>query len=153
MAALRFVTRPAYRLLVLRDADNDAAVGADEAIREIQTAVVATTGYEIYVNVAQDLLPVTALVQFCDSRPEVPGARDLPLEVPSGDLVLGSPTGEQFGLPPVEPGLYGVAVEHSGREEAVARRSEGLADPPLTEPVETYTFHLWRIADLDDEEG
>ncbi len=41
------ITVPSYRLITVRDQDNDDGTGLDEAITEAQTAVVASTGYEL----------------------------------------------------------------------------------------------------------
>ncbi|MFF1611934.1 hypothetical protein ACFVYA_29465 [Amycolatopsis sp. NPDC058278] len=58
----QLVTVPSYRLITLRDQDNDAATGADEAIERARHSIAASTGYELYIECVQDIAPVSVLV-------------------------------------------------------------------------------------------
>jgi hypothetical protein len=162
LAEYTITTWPAHSLITLRDQDNDAAVDAGQAIATATAHIVASTGHELYLRCAQDLLPVTLTVTTWGSPPDADALGEvlppLPLEVPTAQLVLGSPTGEATALSlPTEPGLYTARIQHSGRTEARRRRDQILAhntlDTTRREPIESYTIHLWRTADLPNEDN
>ncbi|MFC4086636.1 hypothetical protein [Amycolatopsis samaneae] len=167
-SAYQLRTVPAYRLITLRDQDNDAGVGARDAIERAGTTIVASTGYELYISCAQDLLPVLVRVEIREDYPAGENADAsslrLTLECPSGRLVLGSPTGEAIGIDlTTGPGVYRVLVTHHGRLEAERRREQlltRLAENPGLDlraaaeehsGLERYTVALWRTGDLRDE--
>ncbi|MEV6643815.1 hypothetical protein [Amycolatopsis sp. NPDC051371] len=165
IAEHEMTTVAGYRLLTLRDQDNDAGVGSSAAIDRLKTSIVAGTGYELFISCVQDLFPVTARVVVWDGEPEAePGGMPrLPLECPTGLLVLGSPTGEvtDFTLPP-GPGEYHVAVSHAGRDEAERVRRTVLerlgSDPDALDELdryaglERYAIDLWYAGPVDDED-
>jgi hypothetical protein len=66
-------TVPAYRLITLRDQDNDADTGGREAIDQAQSSVAASTGYELYISCAQDLIPISVRVRVWSGRPSHEG--------------------------------------------------------------------------------
>ncbi|MFY1702965.1 hypothetical protein ACN28G_14660 [Micromonospora sp. WMMA1923] len=150
--------RPDYQLFTLRDIDSDAGVGAGEAIGTAIRDVAACTGYELYVKVAQDLLPVAVTIEIWDARPGLPD-RDATwsptsvfrLQSPTGQLVLSAPAGDAFdGIdPPSGPGTYAIEVHHHGRQEAHNARQKLLQDTKrLDEPgerpcLERYLLRLW----------
>ncbi len=161
IAEHEMTTVPAYRLITLRDQDNDAGVGSAEAIDRAATSVVAGTGYELFVNCVQDLFAVTVRVVLRDGGPPAGGSH-FSLECPTGLLVLGSPTGEvtDFSLP-TGPGEYHVAVTHAGRDEARRVRRdvlERLDDPSVVDEleryagIERYSIDLWFAGPLEDED-
>ncbi|WP_434441593.1 hypothetical protein [Lentzea sp. E54] len=144
-----FTTVPSYRLITVRDQDNDAGEGVTEAITRAQTAVVASTGYELVINCAQDLLPVSAQLETWSARPADAGEpawsapQTFELECPSAQLVLGSPTGDAFDATlPAGPGVYAVDVTYQGREQALAARGG----------FEKYRIRMWLVASLPDNE-
>jgi len=169
---------PAYKLLVLRDRYCDAAVGADEAIAEANRNMAASTGYEIYLVVRQDLVDVRADVEIWDGDPGENRQADawtgptvFDLDCPTGELVLGSPTGTYIGGidPPQGSGRYAVALYHRGREQAEEAWREVAAvmglpdnDARIAElldrhaGVEQYLLRVWRKGELppaeDDED-
>jgi hypothetical protein len=154
LASHDFVTSPGYSLITLHDQDCDAGTNAGEAITAAQTSVAASTEYCLYVSCAQDIIPVTIKVAIWDGPPEGRGEH-LRLECPSGDLMLGSPTGEIFRVElPRGPGDYTVMVTHEGRAEADAQRCQLLAQldeiDDLSDAaeehigVERYTIALWQ---------
>jgi hypothetical protein len=165
IAEHEMTTVAAYRLLTLRDQDNDAGVGSAAAIDRLSTSVAASTGYELFIGCVQDLFPVTARVAVWDGEPEtVAGGLRCPgLECPTGLLVLGSPTGEvtDFTLP-AGPGEYHLTVTHAGREEAERVRREVLErlghDPNVTDElgryagIERYSVDLWYARPVEDED-
>ncbi|WP_018255398.1 hypothetical protein [Salinispora mooreana] len=158
-ALVRAVTfRPDYQLFTLRDIDSDAGVGAGEAIASAIRDIAACTGYELYVKVVQDLLPVTVTVEIWDTSPGPtnPSANWSPtsvfrLQSPTGQLVLSAPTGDAFdGIdPPSGPGTYAIDVHHRGRQEADDARQKLLQDTTrLDEPgarpsLEHYLLRMW----------
>lgn len=164
------ITVPAYRLLTLRDQDNDAGEGLDEAITQAQTAVVASTGYELVINCAQDLLPVSARLETWSAPPEEadePGwskPRIFELECPSGLLVLSSPTGDALDARlPAGSGIYALQVIHQAREQALAAHQGILEHEDITthkealvnaQPggFERYRIRMWLTAALPDDE-
>jgi hypothetical protein len=86
------------------------------------------------------------------------------LECPSGQLILGSPTGDAIGIElTTGPGVYGLLVAANGRAEAQRQREQVLAtlgsSPDIdlraaTEQhadLERYIISMWRTAELEDE--
>ncbi|HEX7303809.1 hypothetical protein [Lentzea sp.] len=171
LARHELVTVPGYRLVTVRDQENDAGAGLDEALARAAAAVVASTGYELVISCAQDLLPVAVRLQTWSARPEdgddepewsVP--QEFQLECPSGLAVVGSPTGDVLDVPlPAGPGAYGVDVVHQGRERALAARQDVLGHEDLAgrkqelvdaQPggFERYRVRLWFGTPLPDDE-
>lgn len=147
-----------YRLITLRDQDNDAGVGLDEAIARAQTAVVASTGYELVINCVQDLMPVSARLEVWSGRPAPAGEpgwsapQVFELECPSGLLVLGSPTGEALDADlPAGPGVYGFEVAHRGRDQALAMSQEDLLNARQGD-FEQYRMRVWFAGELPGDE-
>ncbi|CCH30931.1 hypothetical protein ABZ816_01525 [Actinosynnema sp. NPDC047251] len=137
----RLVSRPAYRLITLRDIDNDAGVGTEDALRRSYADVVAASDYELFVQCVQDLVPVTVDIEVWSGEPVTVGgspARVFTVEFPSGTFVLGSPTGAAIdGELPEGPGYYVLDVGFQGRE------GDG---------VECCLIRLWRTGDLPDDD-
>ncbi|MGB2570996.1 hypothetical protein ACPFP2_21465 [Micromonospora citrea] len=109
---------------------------ASAAISAAGRGIAASTGYEIYVKVAQDLIPVEAIVDVWSTEPDLDRpltdwalALNSGLECPSGQLVLSDSTGSGFDDidPPEGPGSYSVAVFHKGREQARCAQEAALA--------------------------
>ncbi|WP_394618298.1 hypothetical protein JNUCC0626_04120 [Lentzea sp. JNUCC 0626] len=130
---VELITVPSYRLLTLRDQDNDADEGVDEAISQALTAVAASTGHELVISCAQDLLPVSATLEAWTAPPDGPDdpawstPQTFELEFASALLVLGSPTADAISLElPAGPGVYAVDVAHKGRDRALAARQDVL---------------------------
>ncbi|SDH33087.1 hypothetical protein SAMN05216553_11989 [Lentzea fradiae] len=164
------ITVPAYRLLTVRDQANDAGVGLDEAITRARATIVASTGYELVITCAQDLLPVSARLETWSAPPEdadEPGwsePRFFELECPSGLLVLSSPTGDALDARlPAGPGVYALKVTHQAREQALAARQEILEHEDIATHAEAladaqpggferYRIRMWLSAALPDEE-
>lgn len=164
------ITVPSYRLITVRDQDNDAGVGLDEAIAQAETAVVASTGYELVISCAQDLLPVSARLEAWSAQPAVtdePGwsaPQVFELECPTGLVVIGSPTGEALGTDlPAGPGIYALDVVHQAREQALAARQDVLEHEDIigrkqavvdAQPggFERYRIRMWLTAPLPDDE-
>ncbi|RJQ76652.1 hypothetical protein D5S17_17465 [Pseudonocardiaceae bacterium YIM PH 21723] len=154
---------PDYRIITLRDRECDAGSGIDEALDRARRDVAASTGYELVILCEQDELPVSTTVRMWEKEPSLEdGVLRFELECPTGELVLGSPTGEAYALGlPAGPGRYAVAVTYSGREEARDRAQQyirRLDDEDIDELVESwagterYQVHLWRTGDFFDEE-
>ncbi|VVJ17695.1 Uncharacterised protein [Amycolatopsis camponoti] len=161
IAEFAMTTVASYRLITLHDQDNDAGVGSAEAIDRLETAIAASTGYELFIGCVQDLFPVTVRVLVRDDEPgRSAGKPRLSLECPTGRLVLGSPTGEvaDFELA-TGPGEYDVAVTHRGRDEArrVLREALESTEPDALEQLgrhaglEGYTISLWYRGPVEDE--
>lgn len=178
MATLRshheLTLRPEYRLLILRDVDLDARVGAAQAIETACRTVAAATPYEVYVQVAQLDLPVLARVEVWDTAPPAPppgpawsrtGTFELPF--PSGQLVVGDGGGQVIHGPWLSssPSVYQVEVWTAGRAEAQeaaqhindAARELTIRDRIRYQErhgsgIERYTFRVWWLAALEDDE-
>lgn len=127
---------PSYRLITVRDQDNDAGVGLDEAITQAQTIVAASTGYELVICCVQDLLPVSARLEAWSAQPTEVGAPDwstpqvFELECPSALLVLSSPTGEALDADlPTGPGIYALESPTRGENRRLlcAKKSSSTA--------------------------
>ncbi|GIF09929.1 hypothetical protein [Actinoplanes siamensis] len=120
--------RPSHGTFTLRDVDADAGVGASKAIKRAWEEVAASTGYEVWVVRAQDMLLVAVEVQTWDSVPDEPpsgtdwlGPVILPLRCATGDLILSDDARCLDDIvAPAGPGNYTVQVFYAGREEAVA---------------------------------
>lgn len=159
------VLQPDHRVLLLRDIDCDAGVGATAAIVEAHASVAASSGYGVYVNAVQGFIPLRIEVEVWDSQPgsdppagEWTGPVRLQLDCPTGHLQAGDDMGNAMdGIdPPQGPGRYGVAVYHHGRDEALElqRQAEsalstddrGARADELRELFtgrERYLFRLW----------
>ncbi|MFJ8962765.1 hypothetical protein ACIRG5_25575 [Lentzea sp. NPDC102401] len=164
------ITVPSYRLLTVRDQDNDAGLGADEAITQAQASNAASTGFELVISCAQDLLPVSATLEAWSAHPVESSdpvwsaPQTFELECPSGLLELSSPTGDALGTElPTGPGLYAVEVAHHGREQALAARQEVLEhediigrQQALTDArpggFEKYRIRMWLVGTLPNDE-
>jgi hypothetical protein len=160
-------TVPAYRLITLRDQDNDADTGGREAIDQAQRSIVASTGYELYISCAQDLIPISVQLEVWSGRPSHDDSLSpspLTLECPTGQLVLGSPTGDAVGIElTTGPGIYDLLVTAHGRPEAQQQREQILAALGSSSDIdlrataeqhatlERYTISMWRTAELEDE--
>ncbi|WP_216216864.1 hypothetical protein [Amycolatopsis aidingensis] len=163
LAEHHFVTVASYRLLTLRDQDCDAGVNADHAIDEAAENIAASTGYELYINCAQDLFAITVRIAIWDDEPSIEQqgrtqtGRILTLICPTGELVLDSPTGEALALElPSGSGTYAISVRDEGRTEAIVLRQNVLkqTDTPAGEDlhtaaqryggIERYTIDMWR---------
>ncbi|MFF1615030.1 hypothetical protein ACFVYA_45340, partial [Amycolatopsis sp. NPDC058278] len=91
----------------------------------------------------------------------VPSAGTYQLECPSGQLALGSPTGDAIAIE-LEPGMYGVMVTHRGRTAMAERHREilHLADSATelreradnAAELEEYRIAIWRTGELLDAE-
>ncbi|WP_137816871.1 hypothetical protein [Gandjariella thermophila] len=156
----------------MRDQDNDAGVGADAAIAEAQEGIAASTGYELYIHCAQDLLKVHATLEIWDDTPypdsqvEQWGTpRTFRLECPSGEMSMGTPTGEAIGADlPAGPGIYTIDLTHRGRDEADRLRKRIMVRydtipldqlPDELEPhagIEQYRIRMWWHAPLPEED-
>ncbi|GHG41721.1 hypothetical protein GCM10017567_74230 [Amycolatopsis bullii] len=83
------------------------------------------------------------------------------LECPSGQLALGSPTGQAIALE-IEPEVYGAMVTHQGRTAMAARHREILhgADSATelresansAAELEKYRISIWRTGRVLDDE-
>jgi hypothetical protein len=162
----QLVAVPSYRLITLRDQDNDAATGADEAIEQARHSIAASTGYELYIECVQDIAPVSVLVELrAEAATEAAGgytsAGIYQLECPSGQLALGSPTGQAIAIE-IEPGMYGAMVTHRGRTAMAERHREILHDADSATELreransaaglEEYRTVIWRTGCLLDDE-
>jgi hypothetical protein len=162
----QLVTVPSYRLITLRDQDNDAATGADEAIERARHSIAASTGYELYIECVQDIAPVSVLVALraeaaTDAADGYTSAGTYQLECPSGQLALGSPTGDAIAIE-LEPGMYRAMVTHRGRTAMAERHREilHLADSATelrerannAAGLEEYRIAMWRTGELLDAE-
>ncbi len=154
-----FVSIPVYGLLSLCDQENAPAEDPGSAISQAMKHVAATTGYEVFISCAQDLLPVYAGVRLWDEEPSdenltADGSSltvGLSLHCPSAELTLGSPTGENMTIDlPSGPGQYAAVVSYRDREEAARNRATVIGnlgsghDPATQEPAEYYVVSLWR---------
>ncbi|WP_433270299.1 hypothetical protein ACQPWR_14765 [Micromonospora vinacea] len=165
--------RPDYRMVVLRDVYCDAAVGSTAAISEASKNVAASTGYEIYIVVRQDLIEVRADVELWDAVPDDDlsaygwtGPLMFDLDCPTGSLQVGDMGGAITGIdPPEGPGRYAVALFHRGREQADGARYEILKvmgadgdDGCIADlqrqhyGIEQYLMRIWWQADLPPDE-
>jgi hypothetical protein len=134
LAEYHLRTVPEYRLVTLRDPENDAGVDVGRVVRTAEREVAASTGYEIVVSCVQDLIPVDVTVAPYGSAPDSGSTNvvtGLVVECPSGQLVVGSPTGETIVASlPTGPGRYAAVVEYRGREQSRDQRQrlvDGLA--------------------------
>ncbi|MGI5506348.1 hypothetical protein [Lentzea sp. CA-135723] len=170
LAQAELITVPSYRLLTVRDQDNDAGEGVDEAITRAQISVAASTGYELVISCAQDVLPVSATLEVWSVQPSEPdesawsSPQTFEIECPSGLLELGSPTADATGMElPTGPGVYAVDVAHQGRERALAARQDVLEHEDMTsrkqeltdarpDGFEKYRIRAWLIDSLPDDE-
>ncbi|WP_140157999.1 hypothetical protein [Micromonospora sp. NBS 11-29] len=165
---------PDYRMVVLRDVYCDAAVGSTAAIREANKNVAASTGYEIYIVVSQDLIKVRADVEIWNEAPDDDlsasgwtGPLTFDLDCPTGNLQIGDIFGTAIsGIdPPRGPGRYAVALFHRGREQAdeafreILRvmgtdgDDERIADLQRKHSgMEQYLIRIWWQADLPPDE-
>ncbi|HUQ56328.1 hypothetical protein [Lentzea sp.] len=164
------ITVPSYRLITMRDEDNDAGAGLDEAITQADTVVVASTGYELVISCAQDILPVSVHLEVWSARPadaDEPGwsrPRAFELECPSALVVLSSPTGGALDASlPGGQGVYALDVVYRGREQALAARRHVLEHEDTVSHVqavaatqpggfERYRIRMWLMAPLPDED-
>ncbi|MBB5957925.1 hypothetical protein FHS29_004533 [Saccharothrix tamanrassetensis] len=128
MSTAQLVLIPFYRMIRLRDVDNDADVGGAEAIGAANRDGYASTGYELFVTCAQDLEPVTLTVTIT-TTPVEPAMFEL--ECPSGHLVFGAPTGQHGDL--LAPGGPGVYTGH------------------LVSTPDECRITLWRTGDVEDD--
>jgi hypothetical protein len=166
LATYQLVTVPSYRLITLRDQDCDAAPDSAGTIDDARRAVAASDGYELFIDCAQDILSVTVSVDVRNESPELSHATDrsavLDLECPSGELALGSPTGDAIGIE-VEPGIYSLIVEYEGRQAAVGRRREILDERARSSAdlytaangsagPEQYRLSMWRTGPVSDDD-
>ncbi|MEV7331364.1 hypothetical protein [Micromonospora sp. NPDC093244] len=162
--------RPDYRFFTVRDEECDAAAGGAEALARAYGSGAATTGYEVYVTAAQDLIKVRARLEVW-KQPAGPadGFDDLvtvTLTCPSGVLQMGDGSGTAVGgidLPD-GPGVYTVQVQYRGRVEArvaLQRLDERMAGthsshwPALFAPfdgVEEYLIRIWFSDDLAEDD-
>ncbi|SDZ34220.1 hypothetical protein SAMN05216215_106151 [Saccharopolyspora shandongensis] len=148
LAETQLTTVPAYRLITLRDQDTEPAANTRGIIEQAQQTIAASTDDELYISCAQDLSPVTVTVHVWDSQPDTSQSLSsrLSLHCPSGQLVLGSPTGDAIGIElPHGPGTYS-AVEYHRQllAQLEATPSEPLPAPADRRPdTEHYLIHLW----------
>ncbi|MEU4562367.1 hypothetical protein AB0F72_28630 [Actinoplanes sp. NPDC023936] len=119
--------RPGSAVFSLRDVDADAGTGYAEAIRQAISEVAASTGYEVWVSRAQDMLQIAVEVQIWDGAPDTgPAGGDwngpltFKLRCASGELILSDTDARSLtGIAtPHGPGNYTVEVYYAGREEA-----------------------------------
>ncbi|MGW5715318.1 hypothetical protein ACWEVP_04065 [Amycolatopsis sp. NPDC003865] len=166
LATYQLVMVPSYRLITLRDQDCDAAPDSASTIDDARRAVAASDGYELFIDCAQDILSVTVSVDVRNESPELSRAIDrspvLDLQCPSGELALGSPTGDAIGIE-VEPGAYSVIVEHEGRQAAAERRQQILDERARSSTdvhtaanesagPEHYVISMWRTGPVSDDD-
>lgn len=160
-AEYEFRTTPAYRLLNLRDNENDNAEKSGQAIGTFKGDFAACTGYELAIDCVQDLIPVLVRIQVWDAPPVAPdhqhweGSLTFTLECPTGELALNSPNEPAFYLSVADgPGCYKLEVSHAGRREAVGQYRE-LIEQIVAEVfveeekrwelgAERYLIRLWR---------
>ncbi|BFU47679.1 hypothetical protein [Krasilnikovia sp. MM14-A1004] len=159
------VLRPDHLILQLRDVDCDAGIGAEQAINQTHTSIVASSGYTVYVEAVQNLIAVRVDVEVWDSEPDSrpttvdwTGPTLVDLDCPTGHLQVGDDMGHAISeiLPPQGPGRYHVAFYHHGRDEALQLEQQltsVLAAPdggqrlddmrPNLEGRERYLFRVW----------
>ncbi|MDG4811175.1 hypothetical protein O7634_30840 [Micromonospora sp. WMMD1120] len=143
--------RPDHRSFTLRDEECDAAVGAYQALVQAYETGAATTGYEVYVTAAQDLIKVRARLEVWN-RPggSADGFDDVltfGLTCPSGVLQIGDGSGTAVGgidLPD-GPGVYTVQMQYRGRGET--RAALRRLDERLSETVATAWLALFTPCD------
>ncbi|MFI7520674.1 hypothetical protein [Micromonospora globbae] len=165
---------PEYRMVVLRDVYCDAAVNSSAAISEANKNVAASTGYDIYIVVSQDLIRVRADVEIWDEAPDDDlcahgwaGPLTFDLDCPTGNLQVGDIFGTVItGIdPPKGPGRYAVVLFHRGREQAERARyeilkvmgtdgdDERIADLQRQHSgIEQYLMRIWWQTDLPPDE-
>jgi hypothetical protein len=160
---------PDYAMFTVRDAYCDAAVGFSEAIDVARRDVAASTGYEIYVCCAQEILKVTVDVHVDrDDVPQLPdadGVIRLPLTCPTGELRVGDVTGCAIAVDlPEGAGRYDVVISHRGRAASAALAVQLLGEGSggdfdgwmrrLGEHagVEQYLVRLTRVGPVPDDE-
>lgn len=164
------ISVPSYRLITLRDQDNDATPDPIQLITDAEANTAAANEYELIISCVQDLLTVLTRLEVWSGRPPGPERADwstpleFSLECPSGQLALGSPTGESIAVNlPEGPGVYGVELVHRGRERAQELRSEILHGGSIEQGVESveasdeakverYCIRMWRQAPLPDDD-
>lgn len=164
---------PDHLILLLRDIDCDAGVGADTAITQAQQHIAASSGYGIYVEAAQNLITLRITVEAWTAAPtRNPGTGwsepiAVELDCPTGQLQAGDDMGNVVDgiTAPHGPGRYHVAVHHRGRETAVAHERQlhaamtaGITGDRLDalraerEGTEEYLFRLWWHSPLPDDD-
>lgn len=162
---------PAYQLITVRDPDIDVTDHSASVIASARADVVASTETELFIHCAQDFIKVTTRLELWPRRPataepdgEWTTSPTFELVSPSGQLVMGTPTGEAVDLPLDEgPGLYGVDVLYRGRDHTVALRSSMFAthqdvlsdqaqqERELHAGTEQYRIRVWRETSLPDD--
>jgi hypothetical protein len=164
---------PDYRFFTIRDADSDAGVDADQAITESNRNIAAGTGYELYVTVAQDLIPVDTHLEIWDAPPPPPEGEegdwspwfDFTIACPTGLIRLGDATANAIAAElPDGPGVYHIQLRHHGRQQAMdALRSFNgrFVNRDLLDlgrelhshaGLEQYHLRMWRATDLPDDD-
>jgi len=175
-AQRELILLPAYQLITVRDPDIDVTDHSASVIASARTDVVASTDTELIIHCAQDLIKVSVRLELWPRRPDPTGPDEewttssaFKLMSPSGQLVMGTPTGEAVDLTLDEgPGLYGVDVLYRGRDQIVALRSslftthedilsnQAQQERDLHAGAEQYRIRVWRETSLpdgwDDEE-
>ncbi|MBW4717403.1 hypothetical protein [Saccharothrix obliqua] len=134
IAHLDFTLIPAYKLITLRDADNDAGTDSANAVTAARRDGIHSTGSELYIHCPTDTQPITITLTVT-AQPSQPHSPTFEVECPSGLIVLGTPTGEQTDL--TLPGGAGVYTGH------------------VTNTAGHCRILLWRtstIADYDEDE-
>lgn len=167
LADYHLVTVPAYRLITLRDQGIGPGADPGPIVRQAQEHIAANTGYELYLSCAQDLIPAAIRVEIWTDQPPDSGDARVhqvtlsppTLECSSGELVLGSPTGEAIGVKVTEPGIYTLRISHHGRIDATERRDQLLALHGATTNLsaaadeyaatERYIIQMWQTGALD----
>lgn len=173
LATHTLVLRPDHLILLLRDIDCDAGTGASAAMTQARATIAASSGYGIYVEAAQDAIPLRVTVETWEADPG-PGAGDgwtgpvaLDLDCPTGQLQVGDDMGNAIDgiIAPHGPGRYHVTVHHHGRHQALEHERQVIAAlapghdadhidalSAELEGTERYLFRLWWHGPLPDDE-
>jgi hypothetical protein len=174
ISAHHHLLRPDHLILILRDIDSVPDDGASSAIASAGASIAASSELSVYIETAQNLIPVRMDIEVWDGQPDDDPTTDgwtgptmLDLACPTGQLLAGDDMGNAIdGIdPPTGPGQYAVAVLHQGRDAALGIQEEILQSMAEAESrtrtddlqsrhegLERYLLRVWWLHELNEDD-